>query len=98
MSLKEFLREKLYFLDGWTEEDFKEATTSLSYKPTECEATFPSASGDLPLRQDCILLMQAKFKTSAVAAAFIALVEEHDKKFNPSQQPHTGEQGLNRKA
>ena len=38
------------------------------------------------------------FKTSQAAAAFSALLEEHDKKFNPFQQPYTGEQSLKRKA
>ena len=96
-SLKELLREKLYFLDGWAEVEFTESTASPSYKPMDYKATFPAASGDLPLRHEWIMLMQAKFKTSEAAAAFSILVEEHDKNFNPSQQPYTGEQGLKRK-
>ena len=97
-SLKELLQEKLYFLDGWAESDFKESTASPSYKPSEYMATFPAASGNLPFRHEWMMLMQAKFKTSQAAAAFSVLKEEHDKKFTPSQQPYTGEESLKRKA
>ena len=98
-SLKELLRENLYILDGWAEADFKELTASPSYKPAEYKATFPAASGHLPFRHDWVMLTQGKFKTSEVADDFQTFMDDHDKKFNPSQQPYTGENaGVKRKA
>ena len=74
----------------------KESTASPSYKPSEYKATFPAASGDLPFRREWITLTQAKFQTSEGAAAFSVLLQEHNKKFNPSQQPYTGEESHKR--
>ena len=96
-SLKQLLREKTYFLEGWAEAAFTETGSSPAYKPSEYKATFPAASGDLPFRQEWVMLMQDKFKTSEVAADFQAMVENHDKKFNPSRELHSGET-LKRKA
>ena len=90
-SLKELLREKLYFLDGWSAVNFKDSTASPLYKPSEYKATFPAASGDLPFRHEWMMLMQAKFKTSPAAAAISVLLEEHNKKFNPSGAMCKGE-------
>ena len=95
--LRQLLREKLYFLDGWAEEEFLSATASPSYKPTEFTATFPAASGDLPFRHEWLMLTQAKFEAPEVVAEFQKIIDSHDQKFNPSKTPYTGET-LKRKA
>jgi len=96
-SLRQLLREKLYFLEGWEEKEFKNQTESPSYKVTDYKATYPAANGQLPIRHEWLMLTTGKFETEEVLAEFNAAIEEHDKKFNPSRTPYTGET-LKRKA
>ena len=96
-NLRHLLRQKLYFLEGWEEKEFSVQTESPSYKVNDFKATFPSANGQLPFRHEWLMLTTAKFETDEILAEFNAAVEEHDKKFNPSRTPYTGET-LKRKA
>ena len=54
--LKTALREKIYILGGWKEEDFQVATGPPTYDENSFDATFPSASAHLPLRQEWLTL------------------------------------------
>jgi hypothetical protein len=96
-SLRQLLKEKACFLDGWAEKEFQSDTASPSYKPSEFTATFPAASGDLPFRREWLMLTQAKFESPEVATEFQKMVDSHDEKFNTSKVPYTGD-SLKRKA
>ena len=96
-NLRLLLRQKLYFLQGWEEKEFTIQHESPSYKVVDYTATYPAANGHLPFRHEWLMLTTGKFETQEVLADFNAAVEEHDKKFNPSRTPYTGET-LKRKA
>ena len=90
-NLRQLLRQKLYFLEGWEEKEFSVQIESPSYKVADYKATFPSANSQLPFRHEWLMLTTAKFETEEILAEFNAAVEEHDKRFNPSRTPYTGE-------
>ena len=96
-SLRDLLKQKLYLLDGWEEKEFNVQSQSPSYKVGDYKATYPSANGQLAFRHEWLMLTTGKFETEEVLAEFNAAVEEHNKKFNPSGTPYTGET-LKRKA
>ena len=96
-NLRQLLKQGLYFLDKWEEKEFATQAESPSYKVSDYKATFPSANGQLPFRHEWLMLTSGKFETEEVLAEFNTAVEEHDKKFNPSRTPYTGET-LKRKA
>ena len=96
--LKAALREKVYILDGWKEEEFTSTMAPPTYDQTSFVATFPSASAHLPFRQEWLTLQEGKFKDATVLSAFKSMVAEHDAKHNPSQVPYAGEESKKRKA
>ena len=96
--LKKALREKIYILDGWMEEDFKASTAPPTYDEKGFLATFPSASQHLPFRQEWLTLHEGKFQDATVLSAFKSMVADHDAKFNPSMVPYASEESKKRKA
>ena len=96
--LKIVLREKVYFLDGWKEEEFSSKMSPPTYDQTSFVATFPSASAHLPFRQEWLTLQEGKFKDATLLSAFKSMVSAHDAKHNPSQVPYAGEESKKRKA
>ena len=96
--LKNALREKIYFLDGWKEEEFSQHTGPPTYDEKSFVATFPSASAHLPFRQEWLTLQEGKFQDATVLSAFKSMVDDHDVKYNPSKVPYAGEESRKRKA
>ena len=78
-------------MDGWSENEFKQEVSFPAYKPTDDKACFLVASGDLPFRNEWMMLMHTKFQTPEVATEFQLMLVLHAQTFNPSGQPYTGE-------
>ena len=96
--LKAALREKVYILNDWKEEDFTSTMAPPTYNTTSFVATFPSASAHLPFRQEWLTLQESKFTDATLRSAFQSVVAEHDAKYNPSKVPYAGEESKKRKA
>lgn len=53
--------------------------------------TCPNAAGFLPLRQDVLDLLEQKINTPKQQEALKLIIQEHDKKYNPSGVPFKGD-------
>ena len=96
-TMRTLLREKVYSIEGWREAEWTDASAIPVLIPKEFVATYPSAAGFLPVRQDWIELMEGKLTHESTRESFQALIAEHNGALNPSGTNYVGEDVDNKK-
>ena len=83
-----FEGKDLFCLQGWRKPEAGSKYVPMpTYQDSDFKLLCPVASGHLPLRQEWLELMEAKYTNDTVKLAFNAFVKSHSETYNPSGKP-----------
>ena len=87
--MKNLLEEKLFFLEDYQKPDAQVSETPRpTYKESDYKIICPVASGHLPIRAEWLDMYQQKYTEEDIKEQFKAMVDDHNKLYNPDGRPH----------
>ena len=87
--MNNLLEEKLFFLEDYQKPDAQVSETPRpTYKESDYKIICPVASGHLPIRAEWLDMYQQKYTEEDIKEQFKAMVDDHNKLYNPDGRPH----------
>jgi hypothetical protein len=94
--LGELIGEKLFSVQGFVSDEFKDGGQRPTYTESDFKIVFPAANGGLPIRKEWIDLTKQKFKIAKYVEELGEMIKLHDVEFNPTGQPYDPTRGMAR--